>query len=148
MNMFMLQTRPQWGVLVGAAAVGTPTVLLVLATDGRAHRLAWLAALTATLVGGGWAAILSVRKNSTDLWRATLLGSYAWMATLLVFAPIVPYLLFWVIPLLPVAAVLGALMGAVMGGVLHGAGVRVAPPQLVARRRKVARLANGRRIPE
>ena len=146
MNMFMLQTRPQWGFLVGAGTVGIPAILLVLATDIRIYGLAWMGALTAALVGGGWAAILSLRRNSTNLWRAALLGSYAWMATLLVLTPIIPYLLYWVIPVLPIAALFGLAMGAAAGGLMRWAGIRVAPAQPVVRRRKVARLADGRRI--
>jgi hypothetical protein len=137
MNMFIFQTRPAWGFLVGAAAVGIPTALLVLATDGRAHGLAWLAALTATLVGAGWASLLTLHKRSTDLQRATRLGSYAWMATTFVFGlPLSLYFLPFLLFTLPIAAIFGACMGAAVGGVLRWIDVRVAPEPRVVLRRK------------
>ena len=126
MNMFMLQTKPQWGWMVGAGAVGIPAIGLVAATEGRGSGWAWLAALTATLVGGGWAALLSLRGHRATLARATLLGSYAWMATtfvtsILLYVYLYPYLIIT----LPISALFGAVMGAIVGGVMKWAGIQV-----------------------
>jgi hypothetical protein len=137
MNMFMLQTRPQWGFLVGAGAVGLPAAVLVAATEVRVSGLAWLAALTAALVGGGWAALLSLRNPATSLWRATLLGAYAWMGTTFVFSLMTLYYAFYFLATLPVAALLGAVMGAIVGAFMTWAGIQVAPPRRAIIRRKV-----------
>ena len=96
MNMFMLRTKPQWGLLVGLGAVGPAAAWLVLVTDPRAARLSWMIALAAIVFGAGSASLLALQQNSTTLWEAARLGAYAWMAVTFV----VSFLLFWLNPFL------------------------------------------------
>lgn len=139
MNMFMLSNRAQWGFLVGSAAVGVPTVLLVVLTDARGSGPAWMAALTAALVGGGWAALLSLQNKPPTLWRAVRLGASAWMATTFVFSLLSFYLLPYLIYTLPLSALIGAGLGATAGGLLRWADIGVAPPVRYVRPRRMGR---------
>jgi hypothetical protein len=139
MNMFMLQTKPQWGLLVGFGSVLPPAVLLVLgADDPRTDKLCWLMAVVIVLVGAGAASLLALRRTSTGLGEAARLGAFAWICASIVVSLTVFFFNPFVILTVPIAAVIGAIMGTLIGALMKGAGIAVAPPARIPRRRRPA----------
>jgi hypothetical protein len=119
MNMFMIM---RWGFLIGSGSVGIPAFLLVITTDARTEGYSWLTALVAALVGGVWASLLALQKNSADLRRAARLGVYASLAIAFLVSPLILLYAFFYFPplvvVVPLYALLGAGMGAAMGWIL------------------------------
>ena len=137
MNMFMLQTKPQWGLLVGFGSVGPAAVLLVLgADDPRTVKFCWLTAVVIVLVGSGAASLLALRRSSTGIGEAARLGAFAWICVSIVVSLLVLWFTPFLILTLPIAALIGAIMGAAIGALMKGVGITVASPVRVPRRRR------------